>query len=355
MATPGKPVTTGPTSRMSSGGRAHERLVVCARHLDTAHRVSPNQTSSSDALPLGVDLTRPSADTIDYVVKNFFLTPVQEEFYKTNGYLVIKDLVPHDKIEKYREEFDQICKSGKKSSGMIVMKDIALRTSSGERAVNKIQDFRENETLFSYCTLPEILRYAECFVGPNIMAMHTMLINKPPDPGTKTSRHPMHQDLHYFPFRPAERIVCSWTAMEKVHIANGCLVVIPGSHKGHLLEHGYPKWKGGVNKAYHGVLHYDESMPRVHLEMEKGDTVFFHPLLLHGSGANKTTGFRKAISCHYASSDCHYIDVMGTTQEIIAEEVNDIAKRKLGDQVQLSFQDIWALKGRLVQGERINL
>jgi len=27
---------------------------------------------------------------------------------------------------------------------------------------------------------------------------------------------------------------------------------------------------------------------KVFLEMDKGDTVFFHPLLLHGSGINKT-------------------------------------------------------------------
>jgi phytanoyl-CoA hydroxylase len=38
------------------------------------------------------------------------------------------------------------------------------------------------------------------------MAMHTMLINKPPDPGTLTSRHPLHQDLYYFPFRPADKV-----------------------------------------------------------------------------------------------------------------------------------------------------
>ncbi len=76
-----------------------------------------------------------------------------------------------------------------------------------------------------------------------------------------------------------------------------------------------------------------------YLSMEAGDTVFFHPLLIHGrygvltfvtafrlfpifcriflsvqplsdppldSGANTTKGFRKAISCHYASSDCQY-------------------------------------------------
>lgn len=58
-----------------------------------------------------------------------------------------------------------------------------------------------------------------------------------------TSRHPMHQDLHYFPFRPADRIVCAWTAMEEITRQNGCLVVLPGTHKGTLQEHDYPDWE----------------------------------------------------------------------------------------------------------------
>lgn len=44
---------------------------------------------------------------------------------------------------------------------------------------------------------------------------------------------------------------------------------------------------------YHGVKDYDPSHPRVHLEMQAGDTVFFHPILIHGSGMNRTQGFRK--------------------------------------------------------------
>ncbi len=44
---------------------------------------------------------------------------------------------------------------------------------------------------------------------------------------------------------------------------------------------------------YHGIMDYDPSHPRVHLEMQAGDTVFFHPLLIHGSGRNRTKGFRK--------------------------------------------------------------
>lgn len=109
----------------------------------------------------------------------------------------------------------------------------------------------------------------KAFTGENVKSVHTsmfcfvfatfkhtnmlsVLINKPPDPGNNTSRHPLHQDLHYFPFRPANDIVCAWTAMERsflfspfpnlfssrVNKSNGCLVVIPGSHKGELLEHG---------------------------------------------------------------------------------------------------------------------
>ena len=152
-------------------------------------------------------------------------------------------------------------------------------------------------------------------------------------------------------------IVCSWTAMEHVHRGNGCLVVLPGTHTGTLLQHDYPDWEvrhrhgeekdrisflspslplslslspslspslslslsvslplslqGGVNKMYHGVKDYDPSHPRVHLEMSAGDTVFFHPILIHGSGMNRTQGFRKASKSiavqHSYSYYCIYI------------------------------------------------
>ncbi|XP_060550910.1 phytanoyl-CoA dioxygenase, peroxisomal-like isoform X2 [Pantherophis guttatus] len=237
------------------------------------------------------------------------------------------------------------------------MKDITIvKSEADENNVSKLQDFIYSEELFRYCTLPQILKYVECFTGPDIMAMHTMLINKPPDTGKKTSRHPLHQDLHYFPFRPADRVVCAWTAMQKVDRTNGCLVVLPGTHKGCLKEHKYPDWEGGVNKMYHGIHDYDESLPRVHLPMEKGDTVFFHPLIIHGSGRNRTEGFRKAISCHYASSDCYYIDVKGTTQEILEKEVGDIVRRRFnmaGSSVDL--KDTSIIRCRLVKGEKKNL
>ncbi|KAK3518135.1 hypothetical protein QTP70_033226, partial [Hemibagrus guttatus] len=323
-----------------------------------------------------------------YTFDTDVLSPEQRLAYEENGFILIKNLVSEEDIDRFRQdflftstlfeitqaiissvsnsflnfgqrkEFERICTRDVKIPGLMIMRDVSIAKSEfvqGEKAVTKLQDFQEDPELFRYCCLPQILKYVECFTGPNIMAMHTMLINKPPDTGKKTSRHPLHQDLHYFPFRPADRIVCAWTAMEKVNRQNGCLVVLPGTHKGTLKEHVYPEWEGGVNKMYHGIRDYNPSHPRVHLEMEKGDTVFFHPLLIHGSGMNHTEGFRKAISCHYAGADCQYIDVKGSTQENISKEVEELARKRIGSETTISFQDTWAFRGRLVQGDRTSL
>lgn len=330
-----------------------ERLKAIYGHLSRAELIaSPTYALQPAAVPT----------TDKYLYSNGgVLTPGQRQFYEDNGFLVIKNLVPKDKLEVYRRRFQKICDGELYVPGMTVMKDVTFvkthANEKGERFINKIQSFENDEVLFEYCRLPEVLQYVKSFIGPDCMAMHTMVINKPPDPGTKTSRHPMHQDLHYFPFRPANKIVCAWTAMQKVTRENGCLVVIPGTHKGELREHGYPDWEGGVNKAYHGIKTYTPDMERMWVEMEEGDTVFFHPVLLHGSGANRTQHFRKSISCHYAASDCEYIDVKGTTQEVIANEVLDLIAKKLGKDVadQMDYRDVWRYRARLVCGNEGSL
>ncbi|CAF1230729.1 unnamed protein product [Rotaria sp. Silwood1] len=291
-----------------------------------------------------------------YTLPNGNLTNEQREFYEKNGFIVIRNLVSPEILERFNKRFQDICTGKVQVFGMTIMKDVAIAKSEfvdGEKAITKIQDFTLDDELFQYCCSPEIVKYIENFTGPNIMAMHTMLINKPPDPGTQTSRHPLHQDLYYFPFRPADRIVCAWTAMQHIYRENGCLVVLPGTHKGELLEHGYPKWEGGVNKMYHGIQNFDRNAERIHLEMWTGDTVFFHPLLIHGSGTNRTEGFRKSISCHYADSACEYIECDGV-QELISKEVTEVFKKRTGAE-DARFEDVWKIKSRLVQGERINL
>jgi len=302
-----------------------------------------------------------STPTFKYTLDtpNSPFTLKDRQFYEENGFIVVKKLFSEEELQVYHDRFQEICEGKVKIPGMVVMRDVAIAKSeyvAGQKAVTKIQEYQNDEVMFQYARNEDMLKYVEPLVGKNIAAMHTMLINKPPDPGTKSSRHPLHQDLHYFPFRPADRICASWTAMEHVHRGNGCLVVIPGTHKpGKLRVHKYPDWEGGVNKFYHGIQDYPNEKLQ-YLEMEAGDTVFFHPLLVHGSGTNTTKGFRKAISCHFASSDCHIIDEAGSEHEELAAEIKAQFAKKYGDVVNgVSFGEGWSLKGRIVQGERTNL
>ncbi|KAM6154186.1 phytanoyl-CoA dioxygenase, peroxisomal [Erethizon dorsatum] len=331
--------------------RAARRLRTVLGHLGAGAPVAYSTSGT-------VSPARVQPQQFQYTLDNDVLTLEQRKFYEDNGFLVIKNLVSDADIQRFRVEFEKICRKEVKPPEIMIMRDVNSLNSeyiASEKMVSKIQNFQEDQELFRYCTLPQILKYVECFTGPNIMAMHTMLINKPPDTGKKTSRHPLHQDLLYFPFRPSDRIVGVWTAMEHINRNNGCLVVLPGTHKGSLRPHDYPQWEGGVNLMFHGIQDYEEDNARVHLIMEKGDTVFFHPLLIHGSGMNRTQGFRKAISCHYASASCHYINVKGTNQEALEKEVVKIADRFGVTADDVSLKDIWKFKARLVKGERISL
>lgn len=280
----------------------------------------------------------------------------KRSFYEENGFIVIRNLVPKKECDKYIERFKDIANGKVQVPGLTIQKDIAVKDQPRtENTVYKLQDLFLDEPLFQYCKYEPLLDHVQAVCGSNIVAIHTMLINKPPDSGLKTSRHPLHQDLLYFPCRPENSIVAAWTALEKVNRENGCLVALPGTHKGNLLEHDYPDWETGANALYHGVKKFNANDKRVYLEMNAGDTVFFHPLLIHGSGANRSSGYRKAISCHYASSsDCTYVDVMGTGQEKLAKEILDIAYRRAGVRI-TDYAALWQFRSQLVRGERCKL
>ena len=188
-----------------ASSRASKRIARISNHFCSPHseekRTIFSPTSTTSLQPV---------DSHGYVVQNNLLTPEEIEFYNKNGFLVVRNLVGKIHLDKYHERFRQICNGEVKVVGLDVMKDVNLRKSSslqGERVINKIQNYQYDDVLFEYCRLPGVLKYVECFTGPDIMAAHTMLINKPPDPGSQSSRHPLHQDLHYFPFRPANRYI----------------------------------------------------------------------------------------------------------------------------------------------------
>jgi len=174
-----------------------------------------------------------------------------------------------------------------------------VETPSKLHAVNKLLCLENDAELGAFARCPEVVAVMRSLLGETIYSLSSNVFNKPPG---VDGRHPLHQDLRYFKLRPADKIVGVWTAMLPATRQSGCLAVLPGSHKGGLLPHANPAWEY-VNHGFYGVSDVDLDA-RVHVEMAPGDTLFFHPLLVHGSGRNRSGDFRRAISVHYAAGDC---------------------------------------------------
>jgi len=86
-------------------------------------------------------------------------------------------------LQVYRDHFQSICSHKVKVPGLIIIRDVAIAKSeyqADESAVTKIQEF--DEVLSQYFYSPAIIPYVTSIIGEDIVAMHTMLINKPPDP-----------------------------------------------------------------------------------------------------------------------------------------------------------------------------
>lgn len=225
--------------------------------------------------------------------------------YWEDGFVLIPALFRAPELSAYEARFCALARGEAEAPpGMVLMRDVDVVAGAVEpetmlHGVNKLLSFEDDPELFAYAEHAGLLEAVRTLIGQRVMTISTNVFNKPPG---VDGRHPLHQDLRYFSLRPADQIIGTWTAIGETHRENGCLVVVPGSHRGGLREHGDPGWDR-VNSGFFAARDVDLDA-RQYVEMEPGDTLLFHPLLIHGSGRNRSNGFRRAISTHYASLEC---------------------------------------------------
>ena len=233
------------------------------------------------------------------------LTAAQLCDYERDGFGLLEGLISEDKLARWTQRFEDLVLGNVPApERLVLMKDIMVVNGEVEpatplHAINKILSFEDDPVLWEFALEEALLAAVRSIAGPELFTISSNFFNKPPG---VDGRHPLHQDLRYFALRPAEKIVAVWTAIDRATRENGCLAVIPGSHRTELRRHGEPDWEH-VNFGFFAAEGVDREA-RVHVEMAPGDTLLFHPLLLHGSGHNQTDGFRRAISTHYASAEC---------------------------------------------------
>lgn len=147
---------------------------------------------------------------------------------------------------------------------------------------------------------PRILDLLEPFVGPNIVMWAMHFWYKAPRSGMHI---PWHQDASYWHLTPKKNVT-AWVALGPTFLDNGCLRIIPGSHR-ELVEHTPVNDKNSTFATGIPADKIDESRA-VSLEMKPGEIVIFNEATYHGSQANISDVPRVAFSMRYTSPDVKF-------------------------------------------------
>jgi hypothetical protein len=119
-------------------------------------------------------------------------------------------------------------------------------------------------------------------LGPDVRLYWEQSVAKPPAARTEL---PWHQDNGYTPVDPPEYLTC-WLALDDADVDNGCIWVIPGSHRDGTVRHhdGPGPFRVGRDDPGGGVP----------VPVRRGDVLVFSSLLMHRSGPNTSGRNRRA-------------------------------------------------------------
>ncbi|MFB6722105.1 phytanoyl-CoA dioxygenase family protein [Kribbella sp. NPDC056345] len=218
--------------------------------------------------------------------------------FERDGYTLVRGLFSADEAERLREHYMVLRKRGSYSgdeSGVNSTSRDPLR-----RYPRMAQMHRWDDVSLQWLIDSRIDEVMTALLDRSPYAVQTMLYFKPP--GSRGQA--LHQDNFYLKAEPGT-CVAAWMALDRVDQANGCLEVVPGSHRWPILC---------TEKADTTVSFTDVTVPlptpdaAVPVVMEPGDVLFFHGALVHGSAPNVTTDrFRRALIGHYIQGEAEKV------------------------------------------------
>lgn len=136
-----------------------------------------------------------------------------------------------------------------------------------------------------------IVDHVESLIGPDIMLWSTVLFIKAPQSGSFVS---WHQDATYMAVSP-HNDVTAWLALTPSTIENGCVSMLPGTHRSGKVEHVDTYGDDNILTRGQQVVGVDPSTA-VHIELQPGQMSLHHPWVVHGSQPNRTDDRRIGVA-----------------------------------------------------------
>jgi ectoine hydroxylase-related dioxygenase (phytanoyl-CoA dioxygenase family) len=142
---------------------------------------------------------------------------------------------------------------------------------------------------------PEIVELVSGVLGEDVILWGCHVFCKPAVEGYET---PWHQDGHYWPIRPLANCT-AWVALEPSTVENGCLRVIPRSHRDRVLHPHLHEERTDLTLNQHMADGTFDEADAVDLELEPGQMSLHDVYMIHGARANTSTKRRTGVALRY--------------------------------------------------------
>lgn len=220
------------------------------------------------------------------------LTPAQVEHYRTEGYVIVPDLLTGAEIDSFIEN---------QAKPKPPEWNLGLQSHKADPNWKYISNH------------PRIAGGAAQLLGGRPYIVQTMFLNKRAAGGQGIA---IHQDTHYLPSEPNTLMAC-WLAMTDTDAGNGGLCVVPRSHRAGLhptrknVGADHVSWEVDYDMRDRDGREYKQHMYSfeitdldpsqiVRLTVPRGAGVYFTGLTIHGSFANQSPDrLRSAFAVHY--------------------------------------------------------
>jgi phytanoyl-CoA hydroxylase len=233
------------------------------------------------------------------------LSAGQVKQFVDQGFLVMPNLVDPVEVDEMRRDIVSLAR-GRYTCDALPPKSEALSDEDVLRSVLCIHEpHHVSPVILNYVKHQKICGVLSQVTGAhlahwngNVKCMQSMFFVKPPG----FQGQAWHQDEIYIPTRDRS-LIGAWIALDDATVENGCLWVVPGSHRPGLL---YAQRNTADRDEFDGngeSFGFDESL-EIPVEVKTGSVVFFNGYLLHRSKRNRSkTCYRRALVNHYMTAE----------------------------------------------------
>ena len=237
-----------------------------------------------------------------------YLTDSHVSFFNTNGYLVLEDVLDTADLGSVIDEY----------SAIIAERAEKLHTDGKVNATHADKPFTERllhlaadapevtanldimqargEATFNFLKNPKILDIAESFVGPEVVCNPIQHIRAVmPLSESQRAPTPWHQDAGVcWPDTDAHFMLTVWIPIVDATLENGCLQVMPGSHRQGLFQHDWTASGLAVLPEHQPTEIEPKPLP-----IRAGGVILFHNYTLHSATPNESKSIRWSFDLRY--------------------------------------------------------